>query len=119
MLTLLLTETMPESLPESLAAFEGPIDFTWMFIKVIIVLAFVCLIAFAVIKYVLPRASFVKRGQGSEIELVERFALEPRKSLYILKVGSRFLLLGTSENTISPLMELDRKDLSSDISQED
>lgn len=109
---------MPESLPQNLVALEGPVDFTWMFIKVIIVLAFVCVIAFAVIKYVLPRASFVKRGQDSQIELIERFALEPRKSLYILKVGSRFLLLGTSENTLSPLMELNRKDLIRETSEE-
>lgn len=115
---LLLAENVAESLPQNLGGLESSVDFTWMFVKVILVLAFVCLIAFAVIKYILPKASFIKQGHDSQIELVERFALEPRKSLYILKVGSRFLLLGTSENTLSPLMELSRKDLSRETSQE-
>ncbi len=119
LLGLLLIENIPETLPQNLTALEGSVDFTWMFIKVIIVLAFVCVIAFAVIKYVLPRASFIKQGKNSQIELVERFALEPRKSLYILRVGSRFLLLGSSENSLNSLMELSRKDLSRETSQED
>jgi len=119
LLNLLLAENLAETLPQNLSGLEGSVDFTWMFVKVIIVLAFVCVVAFAVIKYVIPKASFVKRGQDSQIELVERFALEPRKSLYILKVGTRFLLVGTSENSLSPLMELGRKDLSREIPQED
>lgn len=119
MILLLLTENIAESLPQNLAGLESSVDFTWMFVKVILVLAFVCLIAFAVIKYVLPKASFVRQGKGSQVELIERFALEPRKSLYIVKVGSRFLLLGSSENSLNPLMELSEKDLFRERSEED
>lgn len=108
---------MAESLPQTIPALESSVDFTWMFIKVILILAFVCVIAFAVIKYVIPKASYLKRGEDSQIELIERFALEPRKSLYILKIGSRFLLLGSSENSLSPLLELSKKDLASEESE--
>jgi len=117
LLALLLTENIAETLPQSIPALEGSVDFTWMFIKVILILAFVCVIAFAVIKYVIPKASYLKQGSSSQIELLERFALEPRKSLYILKVGSRFLLLGSSENSLNALMELSEKDLLSEDSQ--
>lgn len=118
MYLLLLAESLPETLPQNLGGLEASVDFTWMFIKVILVLALVCMTAFGVIKYLLPKATFVKQGKNSEIEILERFALEPKKNLYILKVGSRFLLLGTSENALNPLMELSRKDLLSESSQE-
>ncbi len=118
LLGLLLAENMAETLPQTFPGLENSVDFTWMFVKVILVLAFVCIIAFAMIKYVIPRASFLKRGEDSQIELVERFALEPRKNLYILKVGSRFLLLGSSEHSLNPLMELSKKDLTCETSQE-
>ncbi len=115
---LLVAESLPETLPQSLGSLESSVDFTWMFIKVILVLGFVCLAAFSVIKYLLPKASFVRRGKNSEIEIVERFSLEPKKNLYILKVGSKFLLLGASDSSLNSLMELDKKDLSSESSQE-
>ena len=42
----------------------------------------VCIAAVLVIKYLLPRSRFVRRSQGSQIEIVERFTLNRKKFIY-------------------------------------
>ncbi len=81
-------------------------DFTWTFVKVILAMTVVCLLAVGVIRYLLPRARFIKNSQSSRIEILERFPLEPKKSLYLLKVGAQEILIGTTEASIQPLLEL-------------
>lgn len=98
-------ESAPFLAPES-----SGIDFTWLFVKVILAMLLVCGAAFAVIKYVLPRAHFVKRQTDSEIEILERFTLEPRKNLYILKIADKKVVLGSTENALSTLLELEYKE---------
>lgn len=112
---MLLADVLPETLPVSQ---DASLDFGWLFFKVVVVMVVVCLAAFAVIKYLLPRASFVRRMGESQIEIVERFGLEPKKNLYILKIGKKNILVGTADNFISSLAEFEEKELSSDASKE-
>jgi flagellar biogenesis protein FliO len=113
-LLFLLTETFPETsaMTNPFTTSEGSaVDFSWLFIKVVLAMVVVCLAAFAVIKYLLPRASFVKRARESKIEIIERFGLEPKKNLYILKVATKVILVGTTETSMSRLLELSEGDL--------
>ncbi len=93
---------------------EPSIDFSWLFIKVILAMILVCVTAYFGIKYLLPKASFIKKSSRSEIEILERFPLEPRKNLYILKVDNRRVLIGTTENSVNSLLELEEKEFTRD-----
>jgi len=102
----LIAESLPQTALDAttlVAPASVGVDFTWMFIKVIFAMGLVCLAAFVIIKYVLPKSPYVKANKNSQIEILERFILEPRKNLYILKVGPQRILLGTTENSISAL----------------
>ena len=100
---LLLAETQPT--PNFLAS-DGSLDYSWLFMKVMAAMVLVCIAAVLVIKYALPRSRFIRRSQDSQIEVLERFTLEPKKNLYILKVADKQVLIGTTDTSLSPLLEL-------------
>jgi len=73
----------------------------------IIVLAVVCVVAFVVVK-VLGRFLATGRVRGAHLlDVVARVPLEPRRSLYVVEVAGKTLLVGTSEMGLSVLSELD------------
>ena len=116
---LLLTETFPETSPAVPSFPEGSgIDFTWMFLKVLLAMILVCGAAFAVIKYLLPRTHYARRAKDSQIEIVERLTLEPKKNLYILKIARKSVLVGTSETSIQPLLEWEERERGVEPSKE-
>lgn len=73
----------------------------------VIVLAIVCVVAFAVVK-LLGRFLATGRVRGAHLlDVVARVPLEPRRSLYVVEVAGKTLLVGTSEMGLSLLSELD------------
>jgi flagellar biogenesis protein FliO len=75
------------------------------------VLAAVCVAAFVVVR-VAGRwlATGRARGAGAGLlAVVARVPLEPRRSLYIVDVAGKALLVGTSEMGLTVLSELDRE----------
>ncbi len=73
----------------------------------IVVLAVVCVLAFVVVK-VLGRFLATGRVRGAHLlDVVARVPLEPRRSLYVVEVAGKTLLVGTSELGLSVLTELD------------
>lgn len=74
----------------------------------LLVLGGVCVAAFVVVR-VLGRflATGPRRG-GHLLDVVARVPLEPRRSLYVVDVAGKTLLVGTSEMGLSVLTELDR-----------
>ncbi len=54
-------------------------------------------------KKVLPR---VTRGSAKEIRVVETIYLGPRKALHLVEVGHRKLLIGSTNESITPLATL-------------
>jgi flagellar biogenesis protein FliO len=121
-LLFLLTETFPETLgagPSPFLTPEGsPVDFTWLFLKVVLAMVLVCGAAFAVIKYLLPRAHYIRSAKGSNIEILERMALEPKKNLYILRVAKKMVLIGTTETSLNRIVEWDEKEFSREPAKE-
>jgi len=91
---------------------DGAIDFTWLFMKMMIVLIIVCVFAVVILKYVAPRIGLFKKINSNKyIEILGRRSLEHKKQLYIIKVGSRYALIGSSEHSVNLVMELDKKDV--------
>ena len=73
----------------------------------LLVLGGVCVAAFVVVKLV-GRALATGRVRGGHLlDVVARLPLEPRRSLYVVEVAGKTLLVGTSEMGLSVLSELD------------
>lgn len=101
-----MTETLPTVVP--------PIQFGWMFVKMIGVLAILVILLLFVGRYLLPRLGKGRWAIGQKgrlISVVDRFALEPRKNIYLLKVAKKYLLVGTGDHSIHALTELEKEDV--------
>lgn len=79
-----------------------------LLITSLVVLAAVCVAAFFVVRF-LGRFLSTGRARGAHLlDVVARVPLEPRRSLYVVDVAGKTLLVGTSEMGLSVLSELDR-----------
>lgn len=65
--------------------------------RALIALTAVCLLAVFVIKG-MARRGFAKGSYSGAVRVVQRVALEPRRALYLVRAGSRLLLIGVSES---------------------
>ncbi|MEO8841609.1 MAG: flagellar biosynthetic protein FliO [Kofleriaceae bacterium] len=73
----------------------------------LIVLGVVCVAAFVAVR-VFGRLLSTGRARGAHLmNVVSRVPLEPRRSLYVVEVAGKTLLVGTSEMGLSVLTELD------------
>jgi flagellar biogenesis protein FliO len=65
-----------------------------------------CVVAFVVVR--LLRRGLEGRAVGDQVvTVVARVPLEPRRSLYVVRVGGKTLLLGASEMGLGLVTELD------------
>jgi len=73
----------------------------------LVVLGGVCVAAFLIVRFV-GRFLATGRARGAHLlDVVARLPLEPRRSLYVVEVAGKTLLVGTSEMGLSVLSELD------------
>jgi flagellar biogenesis protein FliO len=73
----------------------------------LVVLGAVCIAAFVVVRLG-GRFLATGRTRGAHLlDIVARLPLEPRRSLYVVEVAGKTLLVGTSEMGLSVLSELD------------
>ena len=73
----------------------------------LLVLGAVCVAAFVAVR-VFGRVLATGRARGTHLlDVVARVPLEPRRSLYVVEVAGKTLLVGTSEMGLSVLSELD------------
>lgn len=77
----------------------------------LIVLGVVCVAAFVAVR-VFGRLLSTGRTRGAHLmNVVSRVPLEPRRSLYVVEVAGKTLLVGTSEMGLSVLTELDAQEV--------
>jgi flagellar biogenesis protein FliO len=77
----------------------------------LIVLVVVCVAAFVAVR-VFGRLLSTGRARGAHLmNVVSRVPLEPRRSLYVVEVAGKTLLVGTSEMGLSVLSELDANEV--------
>jgi flagellar biogenesis protein FliO len=73
----------------------------------LVVLGAVCVAAFVLVRLV-GRFLATGRVRGAHLlDVIARLPLEPRRSLYVVEVAGKTLLVGTSEMGLSVLSELD------------
>jgi flagellar biogenesis protein FliO len=73
------------------------------YIQVLLVLGGVLALAYAALKFGLPRLFEYRAPADGPIQMVARYPLEPKKSIYLVRVGSQVFLLGTSEGQMEYL----------------
>jgi flagellar biogenesis protein FliO len=81
----------------------------------LLVLGAVCVAAFIAVR-VFGRLLATGRARGTHLlDVVARVPLEPRRSLYVVEVAGKTLLVGTSEMGLSVLSELDGSEVKSRV----
>jgi flagellar biosynthetic protein FliO len=94
-------------IPTVPATNESTVDFTWLFIKMILLLGVVSIFAVLLIKYAVPHIGIMKRFQrGKYFKILGKHPLEPGKSLCLVQTGKRYLVIGISDNGINLITEL-------------
>src|SRR6187431_550317 len=81
----------------------------------LLVLGAVCIAAFVAVRF-FGRFLATGRARGAHLlDVVARMPLEPRRSLYVVEVAGKTLLVGTSEMGLSVLSELDGSEVKSRV----
>lgn len=78
--------------------------------KMMLILIGICIIALATVKWLVPKFRGLAAPDSNIIQLFARYPLEPRKTLYLVKVGKTMVLLATSGETIHFMATLDPGD---------
>ena len=92
--------------PEAAAQTVGEGGYGGLLVTTVLLLVAVCVVAYVVVR--LLRRGLEGRAVGASIvSVIARVPLEPRRSLYVVRVGGRTLLLGASEMGLGLVTELD------------
>lgn len=90
---------------------SSAVDFTWLFIKTLLILVVVIVAAIIMLRYGFPRLGFFKPFQkGRYFTVLGRYVLEPRKSLYLVNIGKRYLVIGTADHGINLITEITKEE---------
>jgi len=107
--SLLLAQGVTSPVPiDTVAEFgQSSMDFSWLFIKMIFAMLVVIALAIVLIRFVIPRLAFGRsKLNRTDLQVIDRIPLDPKKSLYVLQVENRRLLISVSENHIGLVTEL-------------
>jgi flagellar biosynthetic protein FliO len=85
-----------------------------MLVSSAVVLAIVCVVAWLVVRFG-GRWLVGARGRARGMDVLARLPLEPRRSLYVVEVAGKTLLVGTSEMGLNVLSELDGERVRADV----
>ena len=80
--------------------------------QTLLTLLAVCALAWWVLRWAARRG--VGRSPAGVITVVDRVALDPRRTLFVVRVGAKVLLLGGGDAGLSLLTELDPATLPAD-----
>lgn len=82
------------------------VSFLWMLIQTVVALGLVCGLAYLIFRVVLPRLA-VGYGTSNMVRIVDRIGLDTRKSLYVIEVAGKWMLVASSESGVQFIAELD------------
>lgn len=83
-------------------------DYGSMLLTSLLVLAVVCVLAVVLVRVSRRWGLAGRPADRALLDVVARVPLEPRRSLYVVDVAGKALLVGTSEMGLTVLSELDR-----------
>jgi flagellar protein FliO/FliZ len=73
----------------------------------ILALAAICAIAYVALRWGVRRFQDSTALRAAGMRVVDRLGLEPRRSLYVVEVGGRYFLVGSSEGGLRLISEID------------
>lgn len=91
---------------------ERPGGYGAMLFKMVLALAITCILAFVILKWGM-RKLVNHTGQDAQMRVLARLPIEPRRSVIVVKVSGRTLVLGSSESGVELLTELHGADAAS------
>jgi flagellar biogenesis protein FliO len=91
-------------------------EFTGL-LQLVFILAGILILAYFVLRFAIPKFFGLDNLRAGPMTVVARYALEPRKNLYIVQVGKQFILVGTSEANVQFLTSLDSGNLEAVLAQ--
>ena len=98
------------------------------FLKMVVVLAAVCLLAYLLLGKFLPRVlalnPAMRRSMGASpghgiIKVVDRLPLDTRRTVFLLEVQGAFYLVGTTEHSMNLISEVDPESLAEPLAESD
>jgi flagellar biogenesis protein FliO len=90
------------------AASVGELTAEWTaYVRVFFILAGVLVLAYAALRWWLPKFGGRLPASRGLIEVLDKRSLEPRRHLYLLKACSQYVLIASSETGLQFLTELD------------
>ena len=84
----------------------GDVSFFLMLLRTVVALGLVCGLAYVLFRWVLPRLQF-PTSTHRLVRIVDTVALDARRSLYVVEVTNRWLLIASSEAGVQLISELD------------
>lgn len=98
---------IPRSEPPELAAEE--LNLGWALLRTFIALAMVVALAYLLLNVGLRRLLGIRAATGaSVVTVLERVALDQKRSLFVVEAAGEVLLLGGGEHSLSLITKLDR-----------
>lgn len=88
---------------------ENSLTFISMLLQTFLALLAVCGLAYLIFRVVLPRLQLVNNSNGL-VRVVERIGLDSRRSLFVVEVAGKWLLIGVSENGVNLVSELNEEE---------
>lgn len=88
---------------------ERPAGYGTMLFKMMLALILTCVLAVVILKWGM-RKLVTHSNKDDQMKVLARMAIEPRRSILVVKVGQRTLVLGSSESGMELLTELHGKD---------
>lgn len=110
----MICSAVPAALLGALAApvarGEFQSGYGWALVKVLLSLVLVS-VAVVLLLRLMRRYLRGDGGGGGALEVVERLPLAPRQAVWLVRVGTRWLLLGATDQAVTRLAELRPEDL--------
>jgi flagellar protein FliO/FliZ len=79
----------------------------WLLLQMVLVLLAVCLLAYALLRFGMRRFQAAAASRTRGMRVVARLVLEPRRSIYVVEIAGRHLVVGSAESGLTQLAELD------------
>jgi flagellar biogenesis protein FliO len=100
LLWLYMAPSPADSPADQLTSINAPIV---QYIEVLFALAGVLVLAYVILRVGLPRMFGMRTSSGGPIQVLARYPLEPKKTLYLVKTGSQVFLIATAESQVEYL----------------
>ena len=81
------------------------------YLKVIAILATIIALAFVALRFWLPKWTAIRGTVAGPMSVACRLTLEPRKTLYVVRAGSDYVMLAASDAGVQFLLSLDADEI--------